>query len=273
MVLGLGPFIGDFEQEVLSFLPYSRWIKESLDVEKTYLSSHFNRKFLYDDWVDDEFFIPVNESLSRDDEGQTGSIHLEITQQDYINLVKKFKSDISKKENVRKNDVVIENLSYTKSFVPYSVYQKVFSPIPVKKNPNNLIVFIPSKDAPKKQISDLIKSLDPLLHLLIIGDSKCYFPEKNEILKDFMFPVNGYKKIMEIITGAKMVITPCGFWTYVCNLQGTPVFSWGEQTSLYKKDGIFNFNNKNMVLNTDKKSEAINKIVSQLEYFILRENI
>jgi hypothetical protein len=42
-ILAIGPYIGDFENELLQFRPYARWLTEAIKWDKIYLSTHVNR--------------------------------------------------------------------------------------------------------------------------------------------------------------------------------------------------------------------------------------
>jgi hypothetical protein len=64
-ILALGPFYGDFEQEITTFRPYVQYIIKHNPGKTVYVSSHINRRFLYD-FIDFDKFIPVLENMTRD---------------------------------------------------------------------------------------------------------------------------------------------------------------------------------------------------------------
>jgi len=85
-VLALGPFIGSFEQEFLTFRPHMRWIEENTETDFVYYSSHFNRKFLYPQ-VTNKKYIPVYKQLTRQEIHQTGYSHKDVDQRDFMSLI------------------------------------------------------------------------------------------------------------------------------------------------------------------------------------------
>jgi len=97
-VLAIGPYIGNFEEELLTFRPYANWLLNVIEHEKAYLSTHLNRVFLYEQLIDKDNIIPINESLSRDEINQVGYIHKKLQQKEFNTLVKIFKEKITKKE-------------------------------------------------------------------------------------------------------------------------------------------------------------------------------
>jgi hypothetical protein len=73
-----------------------------------------------------------------------------------------------------------------------------------------------------------------------------------------------YKYIIHILSKVRAVICPLSDWTFLCNLQNIPVFSWGDNINPYKTGGIYNFNNKcNIIPNTH-----LNNVKSGIDYFL-----
>ena len=147
----IGPYIGNFEQEVLTFRPYAKWLLDILEYDIAYVSTHSNRAFMYEDFISSNFIIPIFDDLSRDELGQEGYIHKNISQKDYQILLRNVKDIIIEKEGCNKRDIEVYSLSYVKSTPPLSIYNKRFLPIEhseidvadyVKK-----IVFIPDRSA------------------------------------------------------------------------------------------------------------------------------
>lgn len=270
----LGPFVGDFENEVLTFRPYCRWLYDVVDFDSVYLSSHINRRWLYD-FIDYDNFIPIYENLTRDELGQKGYIHKTLDLKDYNSIVKRLTDIIVRREDCNKKDIDIHYLNYSRTTPPYSIYNKIFEPLPypsmeIPSNLKNRIIFIPYKSdniKKMKTIKDFLIDYDAL----IIGDMKTHFPEENAILKYVDYFENCYQYILEIIKEAKVVICPLSFWTFLCNLQKVPVFSWGRSVGPYKEGGIYHFDNKNsVVIPADKKTD-VHIIINSIEYF-LRES-
>lgn len=263
----LGPFIGDWEQEIVTFRPYARWISETQKWDNIFISGHFNRSFLYN-WIPEENFIPVYEHLSRDETKQHGYINSDISQKDYNILVKEFKNHIIKSTNISRRSIEHHTVSYIKSTPPYSVYQKIFTPIPYEiKTDFSDIVIIPEKKTPLRTLKPIINKLKENYKVKIIGNIQCRLERDNEIFKKFDWPTNLYKYILSYIHTTRLVITPCSYWTYLCNLQRIPVFSWGNTASLYKNDSIYGFNNKNMIIPTDRYP-SVDILMKQINSFL-----
>jgi hypothetical protein len=268
MIVVAGPYIGSFEQEIITFRPYVKWLQSILKPSKMYINTHSNRTFLYESGC----IFPVNEYLSRDEQGQRGYIHREINPKDYQMFVKDIKERIAEKELCNKKDIPVYSVNYVKSTPPISIYRKVFDPIDMSKvdipwstSYTNRVVFIPSNTEKKYRLSkvrDLLKNYDGYM---IAGDTKTRFRKQNRIMSRVDYFENGFKLIIKIITEAKAVICPIGLWTTICNLQQVPVFSWGENVGQHKKKGVYYFGNKNSVVIPDTKMRII---LNMLEHFL-----
>lgn len=263
-VLALGPYVGDFKNEILTFRPYISWMREVLGIDKVYVCSHRNRGFLYD-FAD--HFIPVYEDISRDEIGQTGYIYNSLTQKDFNAIVKSFKEKIVEIEGCSKKDIDIYSLKYIKSKPPYSIYQKIFEEVSfsdIEDEYKDKLIFIPGRSA------DLFLSKDILTFLkdkgfIVIGDMKTYFPNENEILSNIDYFENGYQKIFKYISAAKAVVCPLSHWTVMANIQRVPVFSWGESVGQYRKNGIYYLDNERSMAypsHKDIKSKSVTNMIS-----------
>ena len=93
MILIGGPFIGSFEQEVLTFRPHFLWLILQSEPEIVYVNTHANRSFLYDFVLDDNT-LPVYEHISRNETGQRVYIHEDVDSKLFQTLVKDVKSDV-----------------------------------------------------------------------------------------------------------------------------------------------------------------------------------
>jgi hypothetical protein len=279
-VLIAGPYIGDFQQEVTCFRPYIRYICETNEYRKIYICSHVNRSFLYD-WSDYNIeFMPVYEHLSRDESRQTGYIHQDVSLRDFNLLVKTLKQLVLRKETgktIRELDRFF--LPYVKSLNVISHHQKVFTSINIPEveiKEKDFILFIPDSSLQEDDCMLLYGMLkETFNNLIVVGDQKCNIPERNLLAKEATYFENGYRMLMNYISKASMVICPISHWTLICNLQGIPVFSWGEQPGQYKKDGIFGFNNNNTVIYADYKTK-MESLVSHAKYFqskLCKENV
>ena len=75
-----GPYIGDFKQEICTFIPYVNFIKSILKYNKFFISSHYNRRFLYED---DDTFVPVETEYTESEEKQINYYYNDINKKQY----------------------------------------------------------------------------------------------------------------------------------------------------------------------------------------------
>ena len=62
-----------------------------LQPEKTYISTHFNRSFLYKEFKNE--LLPIYKQLSRDELGQEGYIHKSLSLKDFNILIEKMRKE------------------------------------------------------------------------------------------------------------------------------------------------------------------------------------
>lgn len=268
-----GPYIGDWKEEVLSFRPYVNWIYNNIEFTDYYISTHFNREFLYD-FIEKDKFIPVYESLSRDETKQKNAIHKDIKTKDYSSIIlRNVRDDISAKTGYFKRDIIQYSLSYIKSTQNFSILNKKFSKIPYTEDKEKQkIVFIPDKRSKRKTLEKIANHLDKYYtdDYVIVGDEKTKLEEENVVRKRIDYLESVYKLIVDYISNAKIVICPCSHWTVLANQQGTYVLSWGsENIAQYKPDGIYGFDNKNSIINIQKElldEKILNHIDKEIEY-------
>lgn len=268
-----GPYIGDWKEEVLSFRPFVNWIYSNIEFTDYYISTHFNREFLYD-FIEKDKFISVYESLSRDENKQKNAIHKDIKTKDYSSIVlKNVRDDISSRTGYFKRDIIQYSLSYIKSIQNFSILNKKFSKIPYTEDKEKQkIVFIPDKRSKRKTLEKIANYLDKNYKddYVIVGDEKIRLKEENVIKKRIDYFESVYKLIVDYISNAKLVICPCSHWTVLANQQGTYVLSWGiENIAQYKTDGIYGFGNKNSIINIQKDlvdEKILNHIDKTVEY-------
>lgn len=263
-----GPYIGDWKEEVLSFRPFVNWVYSNIEFTDYYISTHFNRAFLYD-FIEEDKFIPVYESLSRDEHKQKNAIHKDIKTKDYSSIIlKNVRDDISNRTGYFKRDIVQYSLSYIKSVQNFSILNKKFSRIPYTEDKEKQkIVFIPDKRSKRRTLEKIADYLDKHYSddYVIIGDEKTKLEDENIIKKRIDYFESVYKLLVDYISNAKLVICPCSHWTVLANQQGTYVLSWGsENIAQYKTDGIYGFGNENSIINIQK--EMINeKILDHID--------
>jgi len=261
-LLVLGPYVGDWETEIILFRPYVRWISKILSYDKIFISTHANRSFLYN-WVDINNITPIYGNLSRDELYQKGIINKNLQQKDFYIIQKQLLHQIQSTRKKNKNSIYNFFLNYTNRNIHYPFYKRIYEKIPTDIKERNGVFFIPDNsetDINLRKILECVKNFNPI----IIGDMKTHLNEENIILKQIDYFENGYKYIIEKISNAKIVICPLSHWTFICELQGTPVISWATIT-----------NNKYMMLENSKNcviinDNNINSVCSVLKSYIER---
>jgi hypothetical protein len=227
--------------------------------------------FMYEDFISSDYIVPIFEDLSRDELGQQGYIHQNITQKDYQILLRNIKEVIVKREKCNKRDIEVYGLSYVKSTPPLSIYNKRFSPIGrVNIDVDDYIgkvVFIPDRAATGSVLRLIRDYLDvENTDYIIIGDQKTRFTKENVVLNLVDYFENGWKYMVQIISKAKAVICPLGYWTTICNLQAVPVFSWGENVGQHKEGGIYHFGNSKGLMFPYSGNKEI--LIKMLDHFL-----
>jgi len=272
-VLGLGPFIGEFKHELLTFRPYARWLTEVIDHKNVYVNTHLNRSFLYE-FVPEENIIPVYEVFSRNEEGQTGYVHKDLQQKDFNLLVRKFKNEIVERESCGKKEVEVHHLNYVKSTPHYSIYNKIFEEISTPTSINipkehcNKVVFIPAMTDPVEKCSYIYSYLKQEHNCLVVGNIDTWFSKDNVVLSNIDYFENGWKYIVNYISKAKAVVCPISYWTALCNLQNKNVFSWGLNPGQYREGGMYYFGNKNSTIIPADPDTNPDIIIEMIEYFL-----
>ena len=273
-ILAIGPFLGSFKEEIFTFRPYARWLSEVIEWDKIYLSTHLNRVFLYD-FVPEENILPVYQQFSRDEKSQDGYVHKKLSKKDFKLILKTFKDKIMEIEGCSRKDIEIHHLSYSKNTPPYSIYNKIFHEIPkpyvkIPESIEDTLVFIPSKEERIEKLNYVYKYLRVCYdrHITLVGGVDTWFSKDNIVLNKLDYFENGWKYIIGYIARAKGVICPLGYWTGIANLQSKPVFSWGENPSIYREGGIYNFGNRkcHIIPSDDETSPEV--ILNSMESFI-----
>jgi hypothetical protein len=263
MILAVGPFLGSFEQEIVTFRPYAKWLHDIVPHDKMYISTHSNRKFLYD-FVPERNIVPVFNYITDNEISQKGYVHEYVTLKKFNIMARFFKKSIMEEEQCGFSDIKIYNISYAKTTPHYPIYNKVFTPIKSDEDTSkNEIVFIPYGQSRKSltKIHDRFKG-----RVKVVGDLKCCLDDHNDIIKDENYSKTGLKSIIQYITNAKLVVCPISFWTLISNIQAVDVFSWGDGIGPYIEDGIYNFGNKkaNVYAINDP-----NEVINLLEDFLI----
>lgn len=246
-VISVGPFLGDFRTEILYFRPFVQWLYSNLEFESFFVSSHFNRSFLYGE---NTTFMPIYECLTRNELNQDKGIHTEIDQKEFLSIKRELKHTISKYCSKNKCDILEYSLPYSNSqtcLIP--PYQKKYLPINFSYyniEIEDYIVYIPDINEKKSICLAVYKELKKnFKNVIVIGDLHIHLPEENEILKKKDYFRNGYKWLLSYLHNAKFVVCPGSFWTFLCNLQGINVISWSKNPGIYKDGGEFHLENEN----------------------------
>jgi hypothetical protein len=271
-ILAIGPFIGSFEEEILTFRPYARWLSKAIDWDRIYLSTHINRVFMYD-FVPEDNIIPVYQQFSRDEKNQHGYIHKKINKKDFNLILKTFKDKILEREKCNKRDIEIHHLSYSKNSPPYSIYNKIFEEIPdvdlsIPKKHEDKIIFIPSKQEKLEKLAYIYKWLKSYHDVIVVGSTDTWFSNDNVVLNKIDYFENGWKYIVQYIAKAKGVICPISYWTTIANLQNKYVFSWGDNPGQYKEGGIYNFGNERYSIIPADEETSPDIIINSMGSFI-----
>lgn len=236
--IAFGPYLGDFKYEVFYFLPYINWVREVLKPETTFVASHFNRRFLYDDIVEE--FFPINPIISVDEFSQKNHFNKNIFKSTFTALEKDFKSIFDK-------DVSFYNFDYRKFKIPCSLYQLKFNKLrfDLQYRIEDRVLYIPDRHEKEPYLNEVYLYLKEILKdkLMVIGDCKTYLHKENVLLSSPNYHETVYKNMINYISSCRAVICPSSVWTGVANLQEKPVLSWGNLISEYK-DGKYHFNNK-----------------------------
>jgi len=260
-VLIFGPFVGSWKQEVLTFLPFVRWASQIIEHDKIFISSHHNRRFLYD-WIEDDSFIPVYEHLSRDEIQQKNFLHSEIDDKDYNFITNNFKKSIISKCKCSKKEIIHHAGVYSKNAQNLIINeQKLFKPFEYEVS-EEYDVYIPGKDS-SIEFYEKIKEIYP--ELIVIGDMKSGCVDKNDVLSSNDYLENGFKRNISLLMNSRVIVTPTSHWTLLANLNNKRVVSWGANPNLYRSDGIFGFKNDKVSVVPDINKDSLIKHIKSIK--------
>lgn len=263
-----GPFVGEFREEILSFKPFVDWLNAFFSFPKIIISTHYNRKFLYEHKNE---IIPIFSQYTKDEISQNGHKHNKINSRDYVYLTNEIRERVSKRYSINKGDIVIYNLGYS-SLIKLSYYQKIFFPFlsPSTSTKKDKILYIPYYSRPRREHMEVIDTLFKKgLEVEVIGDMKTKIKEYNDLLDEYNYNDIVYSYILKKMMESKIIITPCSHWTILSNLHHLPVFSWGKNVSSYKS--MFRFGNDKCTIVPFSNSDAsilkksVNSFLEQLD--------
>ncbi len=250
MTIVCGPYIGGLEQELFTFHPHVNWIYNALmnRCEQFYIFSHQQHSFLYN-WPN-ATFIPINLELS-DECFHSGIINNQISNKDYISLLKATKNSIDDNKDII--HVYVKYTKYDNFTVPLS--KKLFKRIEIDVDIDEDLT---------DQIIVMGGETDSIISQRII--------ERFDALEIHGSYPRSPAMMLKILQKARMIICPMGVWTYFANLHGVPVVSWGNGNGgigMYKEDGPYYFNNKesHIISITNGNMEPI---IDGIEYLMNR---
>lgn len=270
----LGPFLGDFAQEVLTFYPYVNWLKENLkNIDKIYISVLDNRKFLYNDCD----FFDLKDDIFYDETAQYHYINTKISKKEFEEIQKGFKAFVANQEKVSKKICRVYSLPYSQNnTTSHTVYQKIFSPVKLENSSfiediKDYVVLIPDiTEDPAIYASIIDYFIKNDIKYLIIGDKKIHFKEMNLLTDDNCdFKSDVYENILKIILNCKALVSSANHWIYLSNLHNKKNFSWGNYIGNYKRGGLYNFDNGNASsLFFNSINGRIDILIKQLDHFL-----
>lgn len=265
----LGPFVGDFESEILHFLPYCYWLTLNVFDNQPFVASHFNRRFLYP-FIDDDHWYNVYAHLTRNEKGQVGFVNDGLSRNDFNHYVHLLRDEIAMIKNVDKKNVLSISLPYGKAFNPVENHKKVYPTfkindhLPTTKKP----IFIPSKEENEDRLLYIVDRLIGRFgqdSFLVVGDSSCLIKKKNQLT------VSGelvYARLINLISSSPLVLCPAGIWTLISNVQKSNVFSWGD-INQYRPGGVYHQGNGHfdgVISDNDTSIQNItNMIIKKIE--------
>ena len=251
----IGPYIGSFKYEIKIFIPYVNYLLNILNYNNVVISSHDNRRFLYDYPCTE--FVPVYGNLTRNELDQNGIIFNGINKQQYTQISKMIKDDIG---DISEQ----QSLSYIKNTNNISGSQLLYKRFNKKYNRTDKIIFIPDKTKTCRELYHWL--IEKELNISVIGDMNNGLAVYNELLKKPNYSDIVYKQMFEAVHNSKFVITPCSEWALICNLQNIPVLYWGNDCSVYKKGGMFGFENKNVISIREFNLSMVDYMLEKVNY-------
>lgn len=255
-----GPYVGSIKEEILSFRPFVCWLRKNFNFPNFLVSTHYNRRFLYD-----ENILPIFKQYTKDEGSQNEHKHDKINYIDFTYIINDIKDQISEISNFNKGDIITYHLGYS-SIPNISIFQKSFQPIrSITPNKNNSIIFIPDNIRPESEHREIFNFFKNKYDIEVVGDTKTGMGEYNHLFYDLHYYDNVYYNMVEKIMGCKAVIVPCSHWTVICNIHKIPVFSWGSNVTQYKS--IYKFQNKNSCIVPIEKNRT-NILLKSIENFL-----
>lgn len=257
-----GPYVGSFEQELLSFRPHVTWVKNVLNQKSMVVNTHANRLFMYSNVATST--LPVNPTWTADEDNQVGIFYKPLSRRDYLNYTGKVLNQVAETTHTPKEEIKLHGLNYIQNSQPCSNFQKTHTRIPIptdikKSVTKDTILYIPSLEESEERAVKLYDMMRKNFNVVVIGDHKTYLHNKNIIMKRPDYALSVYKCIVKWLSECQMVVCPASYWTFLCKLQGTYVFSWGENVAPYK------YGNHSSMLPASKET-SIERVYDQMAW-------
>lgn len=237
-IILLGPYVGEFKDEILSFIPFVNWFTQNFTYKDIFVSTHYDSSFLYK-----EKNIPIMRHYTNDKKSQYKHLHTKINAKDYKVLKKIIIDNIVDISDYTRKDIISYDLGYS-STPNKTLYQNKFERLMIEPEYSDDVIFVEYGNSNRKR-----KEQKRIRNFLELEDNS--FLSKEEMTRKVM--------------GSRCVITPCCHWTAICNIHNIPVFSWCNNVSIYRN--LYNFNNKySEIIYTDRKLDK--HFWSLLENFV-----
>lgn len=268
-VIACGPFVGSFEQEILMFRPFVKWLSENLKYDSLVVSTHSNRQFMYND-VPNIVHVPIDEKYSLSENRQFGLLNTNLTKKEYSDYTKELLGLISDKLECTKKSITQYPIMYIQSTTQYSSFQKSYTKIPVprpkdiKKKAVGCILFIPDVSETEERnlhMYELLKKEYGVDRIMVVGDTRTHLKNKNVIMKRDNYFSDVYKCLFKWIDECDIVVCPASYWTFLVKHQEAGVFSWGNVAQYKGYDPL-------SCLLASSKDIKIEKIFDQFRWYM-----
>lgn len=255
-VLVFGPFVGDFISEITTFRPYVRWAQEVVAHKRSIVNTHSNRKFMYEDF---DVFLPVDQDLTEDVDGQQGRVHKLLARKEYIELKEDLKGYVCDKYGTLKKDCRQISLPYSDTMPqPISANQMILEPIDIGQVHKKGHMLIIARDGDEANWLESALSHRYDVKTIIDGDE-----DKSDELKA------DPALVLKTITEPKYVVSSDPRWLTVALTQGVPSFGFGAGLARVKASQSIGPNTAKCVAAIVPDSESNKKkIINQLDWFV-----
>lgn len=262
-ILVIGPYFGNIKQEIENFSPHAKWISENVSYDYSIVITHYNRKSLYP-WADK--IIPIDWIYTMDEKSQKEMFNLQINKAKFLEIQNKYIDNI--KEEYKDCEIKHFNINYRAHFYPIPEEQKSYLNFKHLNNSNkkDYILYIPDNSDDEYIHREIFDELNDIYDIKILGDRQSCLLDENSLSLNEKYINKIYYNILKEMNECKLIICPNSHWTQLANQMKLNVFSWGKNKSLYVKNGIYNFNNKNCSILSTNNETNINIVINQIKW-------